>query len=128
MFIIFTIRSNAAEIDSIFDVCFPISIPFDSFFIFFSLNLFYYLKSLFAFFNVDISNDWMLDIEKWRLGERCKISPYACRGLTVGYPMGPLELADFVGLDVSKSIMDGKLWSCVYIERIGRSRGFFFFG
>lgn len=31
--------------------------------------------------------------------------------LGAGYPMGPIELIDYVGLDVTKFIMDGK---CVY--------------
>jgi len=29
--------------------------------------------------------------------------------LGAGYPMGPIELLDYVGLDVTKFIMDGKL-------------------
>jgi 3-hydroxyacyl-CoA dehydrogenase len=31
--------------------------------------------------------------------------------LGAGYPMGPFELADYVGLDTNKFIIDGS-WSC----------------
>lgn len=30
--------------------------------------------------------------------------------LGAGYPMGPFELSDYVGLDTSKFIMDGKFF------------------
>ena len=32
--------------------------------------------------------------------------------LGAGYPMGPIELMDYVGLDTSKFIMDGKPPTC----------------
>lgn len=32
--------------------------------------------------------------------------------LGAGYPMGPFELADYVGLDTTKFILDGKGWLC----------------
>ena len=34
--------------------------------------------------------------------------------LGAGYPMGPIELADYVGLDTCKFIMDGMLVNCVF--------------
>ena len=34
--------------------------------------------------------------------------------LGAGYPMGPIELMDYVGLDTSKFIMDGKTRSVVF--------------
>lgn len=36
--------------------------------------------------------------------------------LGAGYPMGPFELADYVGLDTLKFIMDGEL---KYVENRG---------
>ena len=27
----------------------------------------------------------------------------------IGYPMGPIELADYVGLDINKFVLDGEL-------------------
>lgn len=33
--------------------------------------------------------------------------------LGAGYPMGPFELSDYVGLDTMKFILDGKKWFCV---------------
>lgn len=33
--------------------------------------------------------------------------------LGAGYPMGPFELSDYVGLDTMKFILDGKKWLCV---------------
>ena len=31
--------------------------------------------------------------------------------LGAGYPMGPFELLDYVGLDTTKFILDGKNWN-----------------
>ena len=31
--------------------------------------------------------------------------------LGAGYPMGPFELLDYVGLDTMKFILDGKNWN-----------------
>lgn len=38
--------------------------------------------------------------------------------LGAGYPMGPFELADYVGLDTTKFIIDGELNCC---ENAGKS-------
>jgi 3-hydroxyacyl-CoA dehydrogenase len=39
--------------------------------------------------------------------------------LGAGYPMGPLELADYVGLDTTKFITDGKLnWIALSTPKI----------
>lgn len=36
--------------------------------------------------------------------------------LGAGYPMGPFELLDYVGLDTTKFILDGKIiWNCINI-------------
>lgn len=42
--------------------------------------------------------------------------------LGAGYPMGPFELLDYVGLDTAKFIMDGECWAasqvCSYYRLI----------
>lgn len=45
--------------------------------------------------------------------------------LGAGYPMGPFELLDYVGLDTTKFIMDGRTWDSLlsfselrYISRL----------
>lgn len=35
--------------------------------------------------------------------------------LGAGYPMGPFELCDYVGLDTTKFIIDGELFRIVHI-------------
>lgn len=34
--------------------------------------------------------------------------------LGAGYPMGPFELLDYVGLDTAKFIMDGRNWTSLF--------------
>lgn len=35
--------------------------------------------------------------------------------LGAGYPMGPFELCDYVGLDTVKFIIDGEYWRQVFV-------------
>ena len=47
--------------------------------------------------------------------------------LGAGYPMGPIELMDYVGLDTSKFIMDGKARIvCALLQYKLRSKSFLF--
>jgi 3-hydroxyacyl-CoA dehydrogenase len=38
--------------------------------------------------------------------------------LGAGYPLGPFELLDYIGLDIHKSVTDGKFTSASFITRI----------
>lgn len=38
--------------------------------------------------------------------------------LGAGYPMGPFELLDYVGLDTTKFIMDGTLFFMLFLKNI----------
>lgn len=51
------------------------------------------------------------------LGEASKEDIDTAMKLGTGYPMGPFELLDYVGLDTTKFILDGKLeFSVVCLE------------
>ena len=45
------------------------------------------------------------------LGEASKEDIDMAMKLGAGYPMGPFELLDYVGLDTTKFILDGKNWN-----------------
>lgn len=44
-------------------------------------------------------------------GEASKEDIDTAMKLGTGYPMGPFELLDYVGLDTTKFILDGKNWN-----------------
>lgn len=45
------------------------------------------------------------------LGDASKEDIDIAMKLGAGYPMGPFELLDYVGLDTTKFIMDGRNWN-----------------
>lgn len=48
------------------------------------------------------------------LGDASKEDIDVAMKLGAGYPMGPFELLDYVGLDTSKYIIDGMVWHIVF--------------
>ena len=58
----------------------------------------------------------MLLVEIFCVGDASARDIDVAMKLGAGYPMGPFELADYVGLDTTKFIMDGRI-IFVFISR-----------
>lgn len=50
------------------------------------------------------------------LGDASKEDIDTAMKLGAGYPMGPFELLDYVGLDTTKFIMDGRTWDSLFLS------------
>lgn len=60
------------------------------------------------------------------LGDASKEDIDTAMKLGAGYPMGPFELVDYVGLDTTKFIVDGRNWNsllslCTSVEVVSCS-------
>lgn len=60
---------------------------------------------------MDAESSLLIELSIFSLGDASKEDIDVAMKLGAGYPMGPFELLDYVGLDTSKYIVDGIVYT-----------------